>query len=172
MTITDIAAWYAAAIATAVFVWDVAKWFRNGPRLRVNAVCNVSYLDGRVVAKRQLEGGGEATTLADYCHIEVLNVGGQPTTLINIQVTNTPRWDGIQLSYSEPAFTMHAGSRALPVLLGPGEMWSARVEMTDLESIAEHGSPVIRLRASHRPKAIETAIDVKHRVGANEGGAE
>lgn len=172
MTLTDIAAWYAAAIATAVFVWDILKWFRNSPRLRVNAMCNVAYPDGRVITKKRLEGGGVATTLADYCHIEVLNIGGQPTTLIDIEGANVPRSDGMQFGVSGSAFTVHAGSHPLPALLGPGEMWSARVEMTHLETIAKHGSPVIRIRASHSAKANEIAIDLKRRVAAKEGGVK
>lgn len=172
MTLTDIAAWYAAAIATAVFAWDIVKWFRNSPRLRLNAVCNVAYPDGRVIEKQQLEGGGESATLADYCHIEVLNIGGQPTTLIDIQVTNVPRANGIQVGASGPAFTVHDGSHPLPALLGIGEMWSARIEMTHLENIARHGSPVIRIRASHSAKAIEAAIDFKRRGAAKVGEAK
>lgn len=172
MTITDIAAWYAAAIATAVFVWDIVKWFRNGPRLRVNTMCNVGYPDGRVLAKQQLEGGGESATLAEYCHIEVLNIGGQPTTLMDIQVTIAPRANGIQVSAAGPAFTVHAGNHSLPALLGIGEMWSARLEMSYLENIASQGRPVISIRASHSAKAIEEAIDFKRGVTAKEGGAK
>jgi len=165
MTITEIAAWYAATIATAVFIWDIIKWLRNGPRLRITATCNVSYPDARVNTKRLLDDGGEAAELAIYCHIEVLNVGSQPTTLISIEAANKSGPKGIRVSCSGPAFTVHAGSHSLPALLGAGEMWSARIEMSRLESIAEHGSPVIQVRASHRTKAIETVIDLKPKKG-------
>ncbi|RTL51177.1 MAG: hypothetical protein EKK46_12505 [Rhodocyclaceae bacterium] len=161
MTLTDIAAWYAAAVATAVFVWDVIKWFRNGPRLRVNTACGVGYPDGRVISKHKTEDGAEVTTLADYCHIEVLNIGGQPTTLIDIQVTNVKRKNGMKIGFSGPAFTIHAGSHSLPTLLGPGEMWSARVEMTQVESIAKHGHPILQIRTSHSAKVIKAAIGIK-----------
>lgn len=161
MTPTEIAAWYAATVSTSVFLWDIVKWFRNGPRLRINTKCNVSYPDGRVIERTQLEGGGEAATLADYCHIEVLNVGGQPTTLIDIQVKNEPSVNGRQVSYSGPAFLTHSGSKALPTLLGPGEMWSGRIEMTCIETIAENGRPIIQVRSSRNAKPIQVALDIK-----------
>lgn len=172
MSLSDIAAWYAAAVATAVFVWDIVKWFRTGPRLRVNARCNVCYPDARVISTKPLEGGGEVSTLADYCHVEVLNVGGQPTTLIDIEATNIPRANGMKVACSALAFTVHSGSRALPTLLAPGEMWSARVEMGSLESIAEHGSPILQIRASHRKRAIETPLEVKRRIALKDGAAQ
>lgn len=164
MTPVEITAWYAATISTSVFLWDIVKWFRNGPRLRINTKCNVSYPDGRCIETKKLEGGGEAKVLADYCHIEVLNVGGQPTTLIDIQVKNKPTANGRQISYSGPAFLTHAGSKELPTLLGPGEMWSARIEMSCLETIAEQGRPIILVKSSRTTKPIEAALDIKRVV--------
>ena len=161
MPLTNTVAWYAAVVATVVFVWDIVKWLRIRPRLRVNATCNVSYPDARVLDNKQLDGGGAATTLAEYCHVEVLNTGGQPTTLIDIQVTHIPKRDRPRIGSSSVAFALHAGSKPLPALLGPGEMWSARVEMGHLETIAEHGSPIIRIRASHCKTAIDATASMR-----------
>lgn len=161
MISTEVAAWYAATVSTTVFLWDIVKWLRNGPRLRINTECNVAYPDGKVIEKRQLDSGVEAATLADYCHIEILNIGGQPTTLIDIQVKNEPSANGAQISYSGPAFHTHCGSKGLPTLLGPGEMWSGRIEMSCIDAIAEHGRPVLHVRSSRRPKPIEVALEIK-----------
>lgn len=163
MNSTDIAAWYAAVVATAVFLWDIVKWIRNGPRLRINAISDVFYPDGRVIEKRQLDGC-EEKTLATYCHIEVLNVGGQPTTLIDIQVVNASNLNEKLVSYSGPAFIVHSGSGALPALLGPGEIWSARIEMTSVETIANFGRAVIQIRASHSKNPIAAAIENKRQA--------
>ncbi|WP_018079672.1 hypothetical protein [Thiobacillus denitrificans] len=154
MTITDIAAWYAAAVATAVFAWDIIKWVRSGPRLRINTKCNISYADGRVIESTSLEGGALVSTLAEYCHIEILNTGDQPTTLIDVEAAHEPNASGNQMSCSSIAFMVHSGSNPLPALLGPGEMWSARLEMRRLEGLATEGKPVIRARTSYRNKPI------------------
>jgi hypothetical protein len=154
MNITDIAAWYAAAVATAVFAWDIIKWQRSGPRVRINTKCYTSYTDGRVVESMLREDGAHVSTVADYCHIEVLNTGDQPTTLIGIEAGHQPSASGNQMSYSSIAFVVHMGSKPLPALLGPGEMWSSRLEMRCLEGLAEEGRPVIRVRTSHRSRPI------------------
>ena len=104
------------------------------------------------------------TTLAEYCHIEVLNTGFQPTTLINMEATIAPKAGGLQIGYSSVAFVAHVGSRPLPALLSPGEMWSARLEMGSLEGLAKHGLPIIRVRASHNKKPIDTALAMKPHV--------
>jgi hypothetical protein len=158
MSITDIAAWYAAAVATVVLGWDIVKWFRAEPRLRVTARCNVCYADSAVVEKKQLEGGQEVEMLADYCHVEVVNIGGRPTTLIQIEATNKLRPGGFQVFATSPAFVTHAGNERLPARLGPGEMWSARLDMRQLDSIRRHGLPVIRVRASYKAKPVEVMV--------------
>jgi len=158
MNSTDIAAWYAAVVATAVFLWDIVKWIRNGPRLRINAISDVVYPDGHVIEKRQIDDC-EEKTLATYCHLEVLNVGGQPTTIMNIQVVNASKLNDKHVSYSGPAFKVHAGSDPLPALLGPGEIWSARIEMTSVETIANFGPAVVQITASYSKNPITAAID-------------
>jgi hypothetical protein len=40
---TSAVAWYAAILATTVFTWDLAKWWRAEPRLRISA--NADALD-------------------------------------------------------------------------------------------------------------------------------
>lgn len=160
MTPSDIAAWYAATIGTAVFAWDIAKWARSTARVRVSARGNVSYPDGEVIDKRPFEGGGEVSTLAEYCHVEVVNVGGQPTTLIDIEATHHPSLNG-QVSSWKAAFITHAGSQQLPVRLGPGEMWSARLDMRHIRTITSRGLPIIRVRTSYTTKFIDTPVRFK-----------
>ena len=156
MSTTDIAAWYAAVVATVVLVWDIFKWQRGFARLRISCKCNVSYPDGRVLETQSLESGSELRRLAEYCHIEVLNVGSQPTTLISIEGTHKPTKSGVQASTS--GFIVHAGSQPLPALIGPGQMWSCRLEMKHLEIIAKQGQPFILLRTSLRDRPFRGRI--------------
>ena len=160
MTPTDIAAWYAAAIATAVLAWDILKWLRSGASLRINAVSNVSYSDGRVVSEVEADGG-KTIALAEYCHVEVINRGMQPTTLITIEATHAPGTTGVIVGASDLAFVPHVGSAQLPAVLQPGAMWSARLEMNHLTSILRHGAPIIRVRASHKTRPIDKAISIE-----------
>jgi hypothetical protein len=96
--------------------------------------------------------------LAKYCHIEVSNVGAQSSTLVDMEATHRPRADGSEVFASTTAFQPLSGSKALPALLGPGEMWSARLDMRSLTPIAARGEPIIRVRATYCEKPIVTAI--------------
>jgi hypothetical protein len=166
MSATDIAAWYAAAVATAVFLWDIVKWIRSGPRVKISARSNVTYPDGRVVEREQAPEG-ERNRLAEYCHIELVNLGAQPTTIINIEATHKAGASGVQVGASGIAFTPHVGSSPLPALLGPGGLWSARIEMSHLQIISKHGAPFIRVRVSHRRKPVEVRVNDLPALAAN-----
>lgn len=161
---TELAAWWGATVSTTVFAWDIFKWSRTGPRLRLRVVSNTWYPDGRIVSAEQLSGGGECKQLAEYCHVEVLNVGDRPTTIINIEATHRVGKTGVQIGASSGAFVAHFG-RSLPTLLASGEMWSARLEMNHLLDIAVHGRPIIRIRASHSDKQFEVFPSVERPEG-------
>jgi hypothetical protein len=40
-------------------------------------------------------------------------------------------------------------------------MWSGRIEMTCIETIAENGRPIIQVRSSRNAKPIQVALDIK-----------
>jgi hypothetical protein len=152
MNTTDIAAWWGAIVATAVLSWDVVKWIKAGPRLRVLTRVNVGYPDSRVVRTEQTEAGN-VHHLATYCHIEVLNVGDRPTTIISIEATHALGTNKGRTYWTGGRFQLF--DRPLPTLLGPGEMWSARLEMEDLLQLAKRGRPMLRIRASHLRKEVD-----------------
>lgn len=43
-------------------------------------------------------------------------------------------------------------------------MWSARIEMTCLETIAEQGQPIILIKSSRTTNPIEAALHIKRAV--------
>jgi hypothetical protein len=169
MDITPYVAWYAAALSTAVFGWDVAKWSRSKPRVRVSARGPVCYPDGEVVATHVSEDGITSKGFADYCHIEIVNVGGQPSTLIDIQATHRTPKRSARMILSTTAIVPQSGCKSLPALLGPGELWSARLDLRSLHSIATQGAPVVKLRVSHLEEPIVVSIKLKAGALVNDG---
>src|SRR3989338_5291678 len=95
---TDLIAIYGALVATIVLAWDVLKWASSGARLRATAVCHVYYEDSRVISVSQTEHG-EARELAEYCHIELTNIGDQPATLLSIEATHDTRRGQSRMEY-------------------------------------------------------------------------
>lgn len=140
---------YAAVLSTIVFLWDIAKWLREGPRLRFTAKKNTFYEDSPRVNIVKTEYG-EQGDVVTYCHIEVSNVGNAPTTILNIEATFKPRLfkkSKFKIFLSHIAFQPH-GNRPLPATIAVGEIWSARVEMNRINNLAQYGTPVIRLKTS------------------------
>ena len=159
ITSTDLIAVYAAVVATIVLVWDILKWVISGARLRVDTRCGVFYGDSRVV-ETTLTDYGEQKSLADYCHIEVSNVGDQPTTILSIEATHRLKF-GIQgqMFISGPGIIPHFG-KSLPHVLGPGEVWSARLDMSNVRQLKERGQPIINLSTSKKVKPITVALKI------------
>lgn len=156
---TSFVAWYAAILSTTVLAWDVAKWRRAEPRLRISARLDVSYPDAEVVHRETQPDGTEVATLASYCHIDIVNVGGRPTTLFDVEVIarRAGKRTG-EMGVGSAAFKRHRGSDELPVKLAPGEMWSARLDMRRLEGLEQFGPIQIRARAAHREQPVEARV--------------
>jgi hypothetical protein len=160
LSTTDLIAIYAAIVATFVLIWDIVKWATSGARLRVHAKCDVFYSDSRVIKVTPTESG-QSQQLADYCHIEVSNIGDQPATILSIVATHKSKKGKGQMFMSGPAFTPHFG-KSLPHVLGPGEVWSARLEMPNLHQLAQRGRPVMQISTSksQRPLTIAPKFSV------------
>lgn len=146
----DYVAWWGAVVATLVFAWDIAKWLKDGPRIRKRVQPNTAYPDSRVLSTEKLEGG-ESKEIALYCHIELVNTGTLPTTIMGISATHSRDKKSGQVSFGNEYFTLHYG-KTLPHVLGSGEVWSCRLEMADLQKLAERGKPFIEIFVSHKRK--------------------
>lgn len=152
METTDVIAWWGAIVATSVLAWDILKWFKSGPRLRTRIVLNVHYDDGKVIATEKTEAG-EITTYEEYCHLELVNVGTMPTTVMSISATHKARNGGFRMGVSQQVFTEHFGKK-LPHVLSPGEVWSCRLPMGRYTKLLEYGTPELHASVSHLAKPL------------------
>ena len=151
---TEIAAWWGAIIATTVLLWDIVKWSKAGPYIRATAKMPTHYPDAEVLSVDDTENG-TVTTYVEYCHVEVINSGNLPTTIISLTTTHKKGKNKIQASNNR--FTSHNGKK-LPCIIGPGEIWSCRVKSDIVTNIAQHGKPIIEIRFSHKEKPINVEI--------------
>jgi hypothetical protein len=162
---TSAVAWYAAILSTTVLAWDFAKWWRAEPRLRISARANVSYPDGEVIHREKRPDGTEVGTLASYCHVDIVNTGGRPTTLIGVEaMSKRPGKNGGEMGVGANAFTRHRGSDELPVKLAPGDMWSARIDMRKLEGLEQFGPVRITARTAYREEPVEARLRPRRRA--------
>ncbi len=139
-------------------LWDIIKWLRNGPRVKLTIRPNTIYKDGGIVSREKLKDDIEVMTPSCYYHVEVINRGNLPTTIKKITATITGFYpkDSNPSSIVSEAFTPHFGNK-LPYVLKPGEIWSCR---HDQEHMMQH-SQILRasrikfkLYVSHRNKPI------------------
>jgi hypothetical protein len=161
---TNLVAWWGAVVATLVLLWDVAKWLKAGPVIRVRIQLDTWYPDGKVIKVEKIEHG-EMKELAEYCHIELVNVGKLPTTVMGIEGSHQAKSGRMKTSLSSQSFTPHYGKQ-LPYVLPPGEVWSCRFEMVNLLRLLEQDKPYIEVHLSHnnKPLMIWPKLSANHRL--------
>jgi hypothetical protein len=156
---TSPVAWYAAVLSSLVFVWDVAKWWRTEARLRIAAKAGVCFPDGELISEESRQDGTKVGTLASYCHVEIVNIGGRPTTLISVEAfARRKNPSKGEMFASSNNFKLHRGTEHLPAKLGPGDMWSARIDMRQLTALETFGPLRIRARGAGRDRPMEVAV--------------
>lgn len=148
-------AWWGAIVATLVLLWDIMKWLQSGPKLKKRIFLNAHYDDGKVISQEKLENGVETAIFEKYCHIELVNIGNMPTTIMGISATHKKKRNGFQMGTMQQAFTEHFGKK-LPHVVSPGEVWSCRLGMGHYKSILKYGRPEIHVYLSHlkRPLSV------------------
>lgn len=128
MSINDIVAWWGAIVATLVLIWDVYKWKRSGPVLRVTARPNM----------RSMDENSEGV----YIIVEVSNIGDKSTTLTNlVGVCYKSR---LAVFLKKPNYSFDVTNtmfrKTLPFLLIPGDRWMGGIDQRNLEKgIEEEG---------------------------------
>jgi hypothetical protein len=152
---TDIAAWWGAIVATFASVWGVFTWLKQGPRLRVSVSPRVTYPDSEVLTTETTPEGGTSSQLANYSHIEIVNTGDQPTTILDIEAAASSR-EG-RTSMTGIGFKFHHGV-ALPLKLGPGETCSARLDTRTVEMLRGKGKLRLLVRFAHRADPLKIKI--------------
>ncbi len=66
---TGLIAGYAAVVATVVFLWDIYKWKRTGPRISFTASPNM-----KIYGDPEREG-------ETYINVRATNIGDKPATI-------------------------------------------------------------------------------------------
>ena len=123
MTGTEIAAWWGAVLATLVLAWDIYKYKRTGPIIRVSASKNMqtfgSYPD--------------ETTGKLYVVVNASNSGDRSTTITHLVGYHYKSiWARIRRKSDNAFFVPTQGTgRPLPHVLPPGEEWLGMIEQED-----------------------------------------
>ena len=115
ITNTEIVAWWGAVLASVVFIWDIIKWRRNSPRLRLIVRPNIIYPDSKKIQVGDDDRGNKQATIKPSIHIEVVNVGLVPTTITSVSAKRSME-KGYSMQ-SGPTFQPHFG-KELPYMIG------------------------------------------------------
>lgn len=150
-TTEQFVAWWGAIIATSVLVWDVLKWIKSGPKIMNRVVLQTYYDDGKTV-KEDTESG-LVSVCEEYCHIELVNIGSVPTTVMGISLTHKRKKKQTHLTTMSSAFTAHFGKK-LPCVLATGEVWSCRLPMGYYYKMIDMGAPEFHVSLSHKKKPL------------------
>ena len=112
MTASEIAAWWGAAVATAVLGWDVYKWATTGPRLVVKATPN-------------MQDPSDPTETKNI-FVEVVNRGDRLTTITHLGFYSYKTIFHRLARRRNPAVGLipRPAGPGLPFELEPGKRWA------------------------------------------------
>jgi hypothetical protein len=121
-SLTDVVAWWGAAIATFLLAWDIYKWLRRGADVRVKATPNM-----------QIFPPPPAGPNPRYIHVEAVNHGAQPTTITQLSGAYYPSaWRRFaRRPTSEFVVVLNPLGPPLPYVLKPGERWVGGISQDD-----------------------------------------
>jgi hypothetical protein len=151
-TTEQFVAWWGAIIATSVLIWDVLKWINSGPKIKNRVVLQTHYHDGKIIKKEDTESG-QVSVYEEYCHIELVNTGSVPTTVMGISLTHKRKKKQAHLTTMSQAFTEHFGKQ-LPCVIASGEVWSCRLPMDYYYKMIDMGVPEFHVNLSHKKKPL------------------
>ena len=149
----DPVAIYAALVATTILIWDVVKWLRSGPRLKVRANSNMIILNDPDPRRH-----GKT-----FISVMVTNVGSSPTTITNLGgVYFRNRWDQLrrkpdkQFVVTSPEAAKHL---PLPHVLRVGEEWSGLIDQTpEFVQMAKNGLLYATVSQSVKSRPVNVRI--------------
>lgn len=157
-------AWYAAVVATIVLLWDVYKWIKSGPDLKLAASSNME-----VYGDPDLEG-------QTYIYVSATNRGNIPTTLLTPGFYYYKNWWSWLRSWRPFRVWKRDGSYIiknpgtiidkkykLPYVILPGTIWQGLAKQDEqLEQLLKDGLLFFVLYSSHKGKAV--MVRVRYRV--------
>jgi hypothetical protein len=154
MTSTEIAAWWGAIVASFVLAWDIYKWLRDGPRLKMRISPNMEIW------------GDPLREGKTWVSITVTNIGNRPTTIKGVGMEFYKNWYCRIRNRIEKAavFPNPNDHFPLPRILNPGEEWMGFIPQEridkgiDLEEMSQIGHLIIWLSQSHKEQAIKKRL--------------
>ncbi|NTH63932.1 hypothetical protein G6L33_08745 [Agrobacterium rhizogenes] len=151
MAPADIAAFYAAIVATGALALEVRRWFEHGAKLVIS-----------VAPEMKLVQHGQMSEQT-YVTVNVTNRGESTTTLTHLALHDYPTlWRRIR---NKPAQTMVVpmpnlpGGQQFPYVLQPGHAWSGMVIRDQaLKNLIDAGTLWIAIYATHTGKPLYARV--------------
>jgi hypothetical protein len=148
---TAIVAWWGAILASIVFLWDIYKYRRAGPKLRV------SVRPGMVMVP--------SNDKRTFVVTEVVNTGDRSTTLTNLGLAYFEKewsWKRLRNRPTKLAVTISPNtSEPLPWELKAGNLWRGMTEQTpEIRNWARTGVLYFDLYHSHRRKPLRRRVRI------------
>lgn len=110
------AAWWGALSGTLLVLWEIFRWLRSGPRLRIMASSNMRLIT---------PGHGVEDTV--YINVVVTNSGDAPTTITHFCACTYRNLFAKLRGKREQLFIINPGPESpIPCKLPVGEQWSSR----------------------------------------------
>lgn len=160
LTASDWAAWWGAIVATAVLVWDVIKWRRSGPIIRMSVSGNMQTINM-----------GPRFDGQTWIFASVVNGGARPTTLTNFSgVYYRSRLRRLLRLKPDQAFivTSPEVSKPMPCTLSPGEKWDGVLLQTQqVETWATDGVLYVQVHHSVRQRPVMRRVVLSEKKEAN-----
>lgn len=129
--LTNIAAWWGAAIATFVFFWDIYKWLHSGPIINVTVLSNMQFV-------------GYSTNIdknKKFISVEVTNTGERKTTITHLVGFYYNSLLSKLLNKKTKSFiAIPSFGSTIPCSIEPGGRWIDGIEQTkEIEDMIQNG---------------------------------
>lgn len=117
----DPLALYAALLSTVIFVWEIIKWVRQGPRLK-----------GRANSGMKTFGMGYSDDKT-YVVLNVTNVGTEKTTITHVAIYGFKRWwSWLRTRPDKAGVVKHSiAAYPIPYVLNVGEKFMSMCHQDD-----------------------------------------
>ena len=136
MKISEIAAWYAAAVATIVFLWDIYKWRMGSARLHVATTPNSFQLNDRFIQS----GTDKPRDREVFVSIDIQNHGAKQTTVTYLGLAHYRGLISLILRKPTARFAADPQLGTILAVLDVGTRWFGLIKQTaQIELLAQSG---------------------------------
>jgi len=156
-SLTDVVAWWGAAVATSLLIWDVYKYKNAGAKLKFRISPNMKF------APNPFRKQSEETLVV----LRVVNTGDRPTTITTVALQQyQSRWSKWRKKPKQTFLVPNPViSQPLPYVLNPGQEWGGGIEQTeDLEQWAKNGHLYCLIYHATETKPIEQRVVITESV--------